>query len=229
MNIEFSHKTYLLLFAVFILSFVAAWLLPVPEVFKGIFTVPGIGALLGVLYQIWRDQVSYERQKELQGKQLFFNLGVTSHMASVAFDKHVQFCEEYITQINEGLIHLFREGPTEDAISLAGKLSTIRFKFRPWLTEDIVAGVLPYEKALTEIGALAKLSEHSQRDETRTKAIDRMFAIFSKVTGIKGEQIDITEEIAAGKIINHLQQVLGIQELTKLRQRVITEAIDFIS
>lgn len=219
----------MVLLAVIAVSFTSAWLLPISDIFKGIATVPGIGALSAAIYQILRDQMNYERQKELQRRQHFFNLSVTSHMAIVAFDKHVQFCEKYIAEINEGLRHLFREGPTEDALSLAVKLSNIRFEFRAWLTEDIVTKVLPYEKALAEIATLERLSENTRSEDTRIKAVDKMFDIFSNVTGIKNEHSSKDEEIAAEKIINHLQQVLGIKELTLLRQKVIKEAIDSIS
>ena len=36
-------------------------------------------------------------------KQQLFDLGVTSHMANVAFDKHVEFSEKYISTMQEGL------------------------------------------------------------------------------------------------------------------------------
>lgn len=229
MNSEFSLKLYLMFFAIIAVSFIATWLLPVSEVFKGITAIPGTGALLAVLYQILRDQMSHERQKELQRRQHFFNLGVTSHMASVAFDKHVEFCEKYISQMDEGLRQLFIEGPNVNALSFARKLSDIRFQFRPWLTEDIMDRILPYEKALIEIGSKARLEEHLPVGEKRTRVIDEMFKTFSDVAGIRDEGSNIDEQITTEKIINHLQQVLGIQELTTLRRKVIAEAVKSIS
>lgn len=229
MNLESSWKFYLALLAVAVVSFGTAWLLPVPEIFKGFTAVPGIGALSAVAVQILRDRISYERQKELQRKQLFFNLAVTSHMASVAFDKHVEFCEKYIAQMDEGLSQLFVEGPTQEAVSLAGKLSKIRLEFRAWLTKDIVERILPYEKALMEIGASARLEERLPMGEKSTRVIDKMFDVFSDVTGIKKKEKSVNEDIAHETIINHLQAVLGIRELTELRQKVIQEAIGSIS
>ena len=229
MNLEFSWKFYLVLLAVAVVSFGTAWLLPVPEIFKGFTAVPGIGALLAVAVQILRDRIAYEREKELQRKQQFFNLGVMSHMASVAFDKHVEFCEKYIGQMSEDLDKLFAEGPTPEALSVADKLRKIRSEFRTWLTKDIVDKILPYEKALREIGASARLEEHLPVGEKRTSVIDKMFDVFSDVTGIKKEENGINKDIAPEIIINHLQTVLGIQELTELRQKVIKEAIDSIS
>lgn len=231
MNKEFSWMMYLMLLTVVVMSFAITYLLPVSDFFKGISTIPGIGALSLAVIQLWRDKINHERQKELQRKQHFFNLGVTSHMAKVAFDKHVEFCEEYITRIDQGLPKLFREGPTKDTISLAVELSSIRSKFRTWLTEDIIAKVKPYEKALTSIAADDTLLEHLGIGDRRNKVVDRMFHTFSEVTGMKEKFIeeDINEEIAPEKIINHLQQVLGIQELTKLRQKIIKESIASLS
>jgi hypothetical protein len=229
MNIEFSQKFYLALVAVVVVSFAAALFLPVSQTFKGVASLPGTGALAAVAFHMLRDKIEYEREKELQRKQQFFNLGVTSHMAGVAFDKHVEFCEKYIAQMDEGLGQLFLEGPTGEAFSLAGKLSKIRSEFRAWLTEDIVERLLPYEKALTEIGASARLEEHLPVGEKRTRVIDKMFEVFSVVTGIKKEEGSVNKDIAHETIINHLQTVLGIQELTELRQKVMKEAIASIS
>lgn len=229
MNVEFSWKLYIMLLALVAVSFVTTWLLPVSEAFKGISAVPGVGALLMMLFQIWRDQLTYERQKELQRKQMIFNLSVTSHMANVAFDKHVQFCEKYIAQMHKGLIHLFREGPREDALSLASELLKIRGEFRTWMTDDITQKILPYEQALRKIGVRAGRLERLPVGEKRSKVVDEMSKIFSDVIGIKDNEDYVDETIATEKIITHLQQVLGIQELTKLRQKLIKDAIDSIS
>jgi hypothetical protein len=225
MKMKYSWMVYLLLLVVIIVSFVATWRLPVSNIFKGIASVPGSGALLMAIYQIWRDRVSYERQKELQREQLSFNLSVTSHMANVAFDKHVEFCEKYVGKMSEGLHKLFVEGPTDYALSLAGELSEIRRGFRTWLTEDITTKILAYENALREIGASDRLLNALPVSEKRNKVVDKMFDTFSKVTGIKDTEGNIDENIAPERIITHLQQVLGINEFTKLRQKVIAEAM----
>lgn len=214
-----------MLLGVVVVSFVTAWLLPVSYIIKNISTVPGIGALSVAVYQILRDRTNYERQKILQKEQLSFNLSVTSHMANVAFDKHVEFCEKYIGKMNEGLNKLIVEGPTGYAFSLARELSEIRSGFRTWLTEDISSKILAYEKALMDIGANDRILEHLPISERRNKIVDKMYDTYSKVTGIKDKEENIDENIAPERIISHLQQILGIQELTKLRQKVIAEAI----
>ena len=216
-----------MLLAVVVISFTIPWLLPVSDFFKGVSTIPGIGALSLAVIQLWRDKISHERQKELQRKQHFFNLGVTSHMASVVFDKHVDFCEKYIAQMYDGLEGLFRDGPTKEALSFSGKLAKIRIQYRPWLTEEMIEKVLPYEKALRNIGAYAFVEPNLPVGEERNRIIEKMFNTFSELTEIKKEK-ELNEQIATELIINHLQQVLGIRELTLLRQKVIEAAVKSI-
>jgi hypothetical protein len=51
---------------------------------------------------------SIERQKAQQSRELLemqnaFAVGATSHMATVAFDKHIGFCEEYVEEMYKAL------------------------------------------------------------------------------------------------------------------------------
>lgn len=94
-----SRKVYTVAAGILILSFVATWMLPTTEILRAILSIPGVSAMVVALYQIVRDQAAHERALNLQEKQQLFNLGVTSHMANVAFDRHVQFSEKYISII----------------------------------------------------------------------------------------------------------------------------------
>jgi hypothetical protein len=109
--------------AVLLVSFAAAWFLPVAELFKGLAAVPGIGALLNVLSQLWRDERAHERAVELLHRQQDFALATASHMANVAYDKHVSFCEAYVERTNRGLVELMASGPSKDALRLAADRS----------------------------------------------------------------------------------------------------------
>ena len=64
-------------------------------------------------------------------------LGATSHMAIVAFDKHVLFSEEYVTEVNNTLRTLFREGPSEEVLKHARELYNLRQKYFVWLTNNL--------------------------------------------------------------------------------------------
>lgn len=114
-------RTYIGLSIVFALSVVITLLLPVEEVFKGITALPAVGTMIGAVYQIFRDQASFERNKKLQHQQQIFNLATTSHMANMVFDKHVEFCEKYMMEVHETVRTLFREGPTKEASTHVAK------------------------------------------------------------------------------------------------------------
>ncbi|HUU12828.1 MAG TPA: hypothetical protein VM182_03850, partial [Terriglobia bacterium] len=106
-----TKTTYIALAVVFVASAAAAILLPVGDAVRTLTAVPAIGSLFGALLQIFRDRVAYERSLLLLEAQNSFSIGTTSHMANVAFDKHVLFCEEYVTEMFKALTTLFREGP----------------------------------------------------------------------------------------------------------------------
>ncbi len=103
-----SWRVYLVAAIVLVVSFVAAWTLPASEILRGIVGLPGVAALFATLYQILRDQAAHERVIELQERQELFNLGVASHMANVAFDRHVQFSERYTTKMLPGFLECHR-------------------------------------------------------------------------------------------------------------------------
>jgi hypothetical protein len=120
-----SWKVYVVAMIVLVVSFVAAWTLPTTKILRGIIGLPGVGALFATLYQIVRDQAAHERAIELQEKQQLFNVGVASHMANVAFDKHVQFSEQYITRMQQGLTDLFQTGPPGESLKFCSDLIDI--------------------------------------------------------------------------------------------------------
>lgn len=124
-----SWQVYTVAGVVLTLSFVTAWTLPTTEILREIMTLPGVGALFLALYQIVRDQAAHERALELQVKQQLFNLSVASHMATVAFDKHVQFSEQYLARMQQGLTELFQNGPTKESLKFCGDLADIRRAF----------------------------------------------------------------------------------------------------
>src|SRR5712692_2380387 len=134
-----SWRVYAASTTVFIISFAAAWILPTTEILRAVISLPGVAALFAALFQIIRDQSAHERALELLEKQQLFSLGAASHMANVAFDKHVQFAEQYILKMQEGLTELFRTGPPGESLKFGGELQDIRLSFRAWITEDIEA------------------------------------------------------------------------------------------
>jgi hypothetical protein len=200
--------------------------LPVPDLFKGIYAIPGAGALAMFLVQMLKDEAAYEKEKELQRKQHFFNLSVTSHMASVAFDKHVEFCESYIACTRRILEDIYKhgsKGSPEIQAALKALIDT-RNKYDSWLTDGINSKLINFEVKLKEMIRYTEWATEPGSDKERRKLFAKramdLYSIF-----IRDED---DPEIAPDRIVAHLKSVLGIEELTSLRQAVISEAVKAI-
>lgn len=218
-----SWKVYAVAAAVLVLSFVTAWM-ATTELLTVILSIPGVSAMIFALYQLVRDQAAHERAVELQEREHLYDLGVTSHMANVAFDKHVAFVERYISTMQEGLTDLFTTGPPGESLKFSLKLADIRLSFRAWITEDIEAKVMPFEAALRKMGAHKIGLEGIPPGPERTRIVNEIFQTFSAVAGIEHKgQVD--ENLAPRKIMNHLQDMLEVRQLVRLRQSAIQAAI----
>lgn len=171
--------------------------------------------------------MAYERSLLLLEAQNAFSLGATSHMASVAFDKHVAFCEAYVAEMFETLSTFFREGPTEDALKHSGRLYSIRQKWALWVTPDIEKELERFEQAVREIGAHAHLLQAIPGEQA---SIQKMFSLFAQVVGFKEwGGAPLTPELAVTTIIAGLRKALGIEELTGLRTKLVSRAIEQLS
>lgn len=224
-----TAKTYIGLAIVFLGSAVVTLLLPFHEVFKGIAAIPGIGSLIIALYQLLRDQASYEKQVALQRQQQFFNLGVTSHMANVAFDKHVEFCEKYMAEVHLTMSTLFRRGPTEDVMGHARDLFLLRQEYAAWITADISRKLDPFQNALSKLGSQARLVESMRDENTTQKILLEMYDTFDNIMDLeKKDREKINPDIAVENIKTRIRAILGIEELTLIREKVIKEAIKSI-
>jgi hypothetical protein len=189
--------------------------------------IPAIAALFGALFQLSRDSIAYDRSVRLEEVKNRFTVGATSHMANVAFDKHVQFCEEHTAEINRTMTFLFRKGPHGDVLQHANTLMDIRIKWTVWLTPEIEARLVAFEGALRTIGAQAELLADLRADEDRADPIRRAYGTFAAVMGWeawRGEAV--TRDLAAEKVIDGLRTVLGIGELTRLRAELVKRAKD---
>ena len=105
------------------------------------------------------------------------------------------------------------------------KLIDARLSFRAWITEDIAAKVMPFEAALRKMGAHKIGLEGIPPGPERTRLVTEIYKLFSDVTGIEGSG-PVDENLAAGRIMSHLQDLLGVQPLSRLRQAVVQAAID---
>ena len=121
--IRWSWKVYSVLAGAMVVSFVAAWM-ATTELLSAILSTPGVAAMVFALFQFVRDEAAHERALDLQQRQQLFDLGVTSHMANVAFDRHVEFVEKYISTMQKGLTDLFTTGPPGDSLKFGQKLES---------------------------------------------------------------------------------------------------------
>ena len=222
---QLTWKIYIVAGIVCAVSFVATWMLPTTDVVRNVIMLPGVGALFMALFQLLRDEAAHVKTLEIHDKQDLFNLGVTSHMANVAFDKHVEFSEKYIKTMQEGLTDLFRTGPPGKSLSFSQDLQDIRLSFRAWLTGDVQAKIMPFESALREMGAIHIALEGMSPGADRSSNVDRIYKRFSEVAGIEHEG-HVNEDLAPGRIMDQLQALLGVEQLCRLRKAVIEAAIN---
>lgn len=227
-----SIRTYLGLIAVFIASFGCAYLLPINQVFKSIAATPAIAALVAVIYQILKDQAAFERQDYLQRQQQIFNLGATSHMANTAFDKHVEFCEKYMSEVHQMVTDLVGHGPSEQRIDgHLASLMELKKQYAAWVPKDVALQLEPFEDAISEMSALCGLGTRlrGETDENRAETIKAMYGIFHTVLGI--EDREVTEQnrhITVEEVKERIRSILGINELTKMRKMIVSGAIKFL-
>jgi hypothetical protein len=220
-------KTYLYLGGVFILSLSLSLWLPLEDTFKGMAYTPAIGALFAAVFQLLRDHAAYEKQLELLQKQQFFSLGITSHMAEVAFDKHVEFCEQYIAEVHKTILTFVREGPSEKGEKHGRNLVQIRIKHDTWITEDITNSLKHFEDAVFRVGSQTHLSKQTSRPEVAQKAYEKADKLWDEVLG---DVLDKTktpnENIAVESVKKKIRDILGIEKLTQLRGVLISKAME---
>jgi hypothetical protein len=178
-----------------------------------------------------RTRLQQETQLLLKQRDQSFNLSVTSHMATVAFNKHLDFCEEYAQRVNKGLSDLLASGPSPDAMTIAEELKLIRQKHAPWVTNDITEKLKPFELALLQVGTSARINQNMGGFiAERSNYINEMYITFCQVTGadvtdIRGVPVEQKPEIQVNRMFGHLQDVLGISELATLRSIVLKRAM----
>jgi hypothetical protein len=191
--------------------------------------IPGAGALIGALFQIFRDKTAFDHSRILQNENNDFILSATSHMANKAFDKHVEFSEEYLPMAESRVIKLFQAMPAEEnmrvvARKLADDLFGVRKKFSLWVTEEIRIDLEPFEKALRKMDGLAGLIASRDPSDQQGKLVETFFATLKKIGDVKDNEKDAVAEEGAIRLKEILQKILGIPELTLLRRRYVEEA-----
>ncbi len=85
-------------------------------------------ALILFVKELVMDNIAHARELEKQDRNNGFQLGATSHMAIVAFNRHVKFCEEYVQTVYEVADALIAEGPDNEKSAWAAVTKLRGFK-----------------------------------------------------------------------------------------------------
>ena len=222
-----KSKNILQLIGVSVIAFLAAFFLPTTEIMKGAIATPGILGLLFILYQLMRDEAAFERNLRIQSQQQSFGLGATSHMANKVFDKHVEFCEKYLAEVNDIANKLFRVGPTKEAVDFANGLYTLKIEYSTWLTDDISDSLFPFEQALREFGATNGFIESTINVERyakqRQKEIPQVHNDFSKILNLSNDK-NPDPDMAVQSVVRKARSILDLDELVWLRKQIIIQA-----
>lgn len=224
-----SWKAYLGIVAVGIVSFLVVFFGPDKNYIQEFAAIPLVGALVAALFVLLRDHAAYERELALQDKKNSFVIGASSHMANVAFDKHVEFAEAYISEAQETLRTLFVEGPCEQALEHATSLYGVQKQYRAWLTTDIEETLDEFESRLRRLGAAAKFEKNATSAQ-QVKRLDEMYEEFAGLINMdEWEGKEVTDENAVMTLIGWIRTVLGTEELTKLRGEIISRAAEEVT
>lgn len=191
-------------------------------------SLPAVGALFAALLQIFRDEASHEKALLQITAQNSFSLGATSHMANVAFDKHSEFCESYISEMYTTLNTLTRDLVTKEALEHAGSLAKIRREFAVWLNKELEEKLKHFERAIREIGAggaTERSSDIIQDTGKHELLVSKVLAIIGE-DEYRGEPLD--KDLAIATIIQKLREVLGTEELAKVRGILVERTLSNI-
>lgn len=224
-----NKKTYFLLIFILVISGVSYYLSRNEELLKILFAIPFVGSLIGAILQILKDQAAFDRALILQETGNQFVLGAGSHMGNIAFNKHVEFSEEYVLEAQSALITLMTEGPSKKVLEHCPKLHNIRQKYIVWLAIDLEESLDPFEQTLGSIGASAfylDLVRGSEKSgEVQSKALEKMYNEFAQVMGFdewNGKKL--SNELAIATLVRKLRLILGTEELMALRVAILKKA-----
>ena len=154
-----------------------------------------------------------------------FTLGSSSHMANVAFDKHVKFCEDYAEELRNTLAGLLDHKRRREAYDQSTKLTALRRTQALWLTPQMEEPLEKIERALRWIGAGHMIADdpgapEAERNEVREKVSKLFIEVLGEELGREPED----DELAISKVVRWLGRILGVDDLTRLRQKILSNA-----
>jgi len=220
---------YLVIILVFVVSFGGAWILPVDTIFKGIFSVPAVLALIAALFQLLRDEAQYLKSIELQQQQHLFSLGAMSHMANIAFDKHIAFCERYMAAVIAIAQTLSENGPLSLTDDHYYSLTDLHREFGAWVSSELTEKLLPFEKSVGELVCTTydvNSTDEPCNEELREDSRKRAKLIFNQILRINlgYEGIEPDDRLYFPAVIDKIREILDIDKLIALRKALFLQA-----
>mgnify|MGYP000319827968 CR=1 FL=1 len=214
----------LIVFAISSLAFIAY--AELKDINLTIASLPFIGVILSCLFKLFRDDMEQQRKLQLQENEHKFHIGASSHMANIAFDKHIEFCEEYLREVDNLETILWQQGPTEKAIIHANNLWNLRKKYTAWITLEISQKLGPFEQKVRELGANQGYVEAMKGTEGNT---DGKRDVLQELMNSFKEIINRSDEDhpnSVNMIREEIRDILQINKLTKIRTNIINTAFD---
>lgn len=197
----------------------------------GVVTIVGT-ALVAALLKHLQDEAAFQRDILKAEQQQRFLIGASSHMATAAFDKHVEFCEAYVKEVHRTLGTLFEKGATEDALRHVASLAEIRRHYVLWLTPAIESKLDVFECALGDLGgaagyvaAMGGRPIDPKDGEYHMQQIHKMHRRLREVMGMESFQGEtLSKDAAASTAIGVLREILDTSALTELRSSIVKKA-----
>jgi hypothetical protein len=217
--------------SILVISLIFFFYVPENVWIQGAASIPVVATLIATIARIVKDQVDHDRAIFLQDAQNHFALGVRSHMASVAFDKHVLFCEAYAQEAQRTLQTLLQEGPTDKVKPHIERLFEIQKEYDVWLTEKIQSDLEVFESALRELAAAATFEKAVSGTERAGLLIDKMYEKYAQIMGPenmgsnKWKDTKLTNELTTAKVISILRVILGTEGLVAMRKTIASKAV----
>ncbi len=142
--------------------------------------IGGSGAAIKILGDRLLLKQKAKLDKEILELQNAFSMGINSHMATVIFDKHMAFCEEYVEAASKALYALIQEGVKVSLLD-AREFLKIRQKWSLWLTREIEDKLDRFEENIAKIGGEAQVLDANGDPPSNEKSIKTVIAELREV------------------------------------------------
>lgn len=192
--------------------------------------IPLVGSMLAALFQLVRDDAAHARASQLQESQHGFTLGVESHMAKLIFERHVEFCEAYATEINRTLAELHQRGI--QATGCAGKLFTLRLKYSLWLEDKPMDQLKAFEDNLFELEREAGNAEAFRQLQDEASLESRKLAIDNarrcRAIALGEDSFDgapLPKGTSCTSALGALRTIVDTEMLSKLRKTFCSDTV----